>query len=240
MPFGEVTITLEDVATLTGLAIDGDAVIVDIPDEDWSAMCLRLLGQAPTDLGGGVIKISRRRQRREQGDVPRGVRYSDRQPVRPTSTFTFHQPSQPPLRPGASTGFQAGTSSSSPQFQPQEDSFHTPQHATMGGGHMGSGSTVLPHLDVDEWERVDLQMQDQDFQTSHWAYEQQRREGPPDEQVQSQVDDMFGTQDQDDGAERAEQLPPRDRRPARCGTGGHLVAEHGGRRGGRRGGRGGR
>ncbi|CAI0433343.1 unnamed protein product [Linum tenue] len=57
MPFGEVTITLEDVATLTGLAIDGDAVIVDIPDEDWSAMCLRLLGQAPTDLGGGVTGL---------------------------------------------------------------------------------------------------------------------------------------------------------------------------------------
>ncbi|CAI0476275.1 unnamed protein product [Linum tenue] len=33
-PFGEVTITLEDVVTLTGLAIDGDANIVDIPDED--------------------------------------------------------------------------------------------------------------------------------------------------------------------------------------------------------------
>ncbi|CAI0400477.1 unnamed protein product [Linum tenue] len=58
MPFGEVTITLEDVATLTGLAIDGDVVVVDIPDEDWSAMCLRLLGQAPTDLGGGVIRIT--------------------------------------------------------------------------------------------------------------------------------------------------------------------------------------
>ncbi|CAL1397098.1 unnamed protein product [Linum trigynum] len=58
MPFGEVTITLEDVATLTGLAIDGDVVVVDIPDEDWSAMCLRLLGRAPNDLGGGVIRIA--------------------------------------------------------------------------------------------------------------------------------------------------------------------------------------
>ncbi|CAI0550026.1 unnamed protein product [Linum tenue] len=58
MPFGEVTITLEDVTTLTGLAIDGDVVVVDIPDEDWSAMCLRLLGRAPTDLGGGVIRIA--------------------------------------------------------------------------------------------------------------------------------------------------------------------------------------
>ncbi|CAI0393750.1 unnamed protein product [Linum tenue] len=35
LPFGEVTITLEDVVTLTGLAIDGVAVIVDIPDEEW-------------------------------------------------------------------------------------------------------------------------------------------------------------------------------------------------------------
>ncbi|CAL1353861.1 unnamed protein product [Linum trigynum] len=105
----------------------------------------------------------------------------------------------------------------------------------MGGGHMGSGSTDL-HLDVDEWERVNQQLQGQVFQTSNWAYEQQRREGAPDEHVQSQVDDMFGTQDQDDGPERDEQLLPQDRRPARCGTGGHLVAEHGGRRGGRRGG----
>ncbi|CAI0559408.1 unnamed protein product [Linum tenue] len=34
LSFGEVMITLEDVATLTGLAIDGDVIIVDIPDED--------------------------------------------------------------------------------------------------------------------------------------------------------------------------------------------------------------
>ncbi|CAI0459961.1 unnamed protein product [Linum tenue] len=34
MSFGEVTITLEDVATLTGIAIDGDVVVVDIPDQD--------------------------------------------------------------------------------------------------------------------------------------------------------------------------------------------------------------
>ncbi|CAI0550773.1 unnamed protein product [Linum tenue] len=55
MPFGEVTITLEDVATLTDLAIDCDAVIVDIPNEDWSVPCLRLLGRAPTDLSSGVL-----------------------------------------------------------------------------------------------------------------------------------------------------------------------------------------
>ncbi|CAI0560041.1 unnamed protein product [Linum tenue] len=35
MPLGEVTITLEDVATLSGLPIDGKAVIVDVPDREW-------------------------------------------------------------------------------------------------------------------------------------------------------------------------------------------------------------
>ncbi|CAI0472822.1 unnamed protein product [Linum tenue] len=54
IPFGEITITLEDVVTLSGLAIDGDAVVVDIPDEEWSAICLRLLGRVPADLSGGV------------------------------------------------------------------------------------------------------------------------------------------------------------------------------------------
>ncbi|CAI0537342.1 unnamed protein product, partial [Linum tenue] len=56
MPFAEVTITLEDVATLTSLAIDGDAVVIDIPDQDWRDMCLRRLGRAPTELGGGAIR----------------------------------------------------------------------------------------------------------------------------------------------------------------------------------------
>ncbi|CAI0446567.1 unnamed protein product [Linum tenue] len=57
LPFGEVTITLEDVVTLNGLAIDGDAVVVDIPDEEWSEICLRLLGRVPDDLSGGVVRI---------------------------------------------------------------------------------------------------------------------------------------------------------------------------------------
>ncbi|CAI0445035.1 unnamed protein product [Linum tenue] len=52
--FGEITIRLEDVVTLSGLAIDGDAVVVDIPDEEWSATCLRLLGRVPADLSSGV------------------------------------------------------------------------------------------------------------------------------------------------------------------------------------------
>ncbi|CAI0424222.1 unnamed protein product [Linum tenue] len=58
MPVGEVTITLEDVATLSGLPIDGEAVIVDVPDREWSETCTRLLGHAPNDLSGGVVKLS--------------------------------------------------------------------------------------------------------------------------------------------------------------------------------------
>ncbi|CAI0550896.1 unnamed protein product [Linum tenue] len=54
LPFGEITIMLEDVVTLSGLTIDGDAVVVDIPDEVWSAIGLRLLGRVSTDLSGGV------------------------------------------------------------------------------------------------------------------------------------------------------------------------------------------
>ncbi|CAI0550099.1 unnamed protein product, partial [Linum tenue] len=54
LPFGEVTITLEDVVTLSGLAIDGDAVVVDIPHEEWLTICLRLLGRVPAYVSGGV------------------------------------------------------------------------------------------------------------------------------------------------------------------------------------------
>ncbi|CAI0399589.1 unnamed protein product [Linum tenue] len=57
LPCGEITITLEDVVTLSGLAIDGDAVVVDITDEEWSAICLRLLGRVLADLVGGVAVV---------------------------------------------------------------------------------------------------------------------------------------------------------------------------------------
>ncbi|CAI0378616.1 unnamed protein product [Linum tenue] len=57
LSFGEVTITLENVVTLSGLAIDGDAVVVDIPDEEWPEICLRLLGRVPDDLSGDVVRI---------------------------------------------------------------------------------------------------------------------------------------------------------------------------------------
>ncbi|CAI0389938.1 unnamed protein product [Linum tenue] len=58
MLLGEVTITLEDVATLSGLLIDGEAVIVDVPNQEWLATCIKLLGHAPTDLSGGVVRMS--------------------------------------------------------------------------------------------------------------------------------------------------------------------------------------
>ncbi|CAI0423059.1 unnamed protein product [Linum tenue] len=58
MLLGEVTITLEDVVTLSGLPIDGEAVIVDVPDQEWSATYTKLLGHAPTDLSSGVVRIS--------------------------------------------------------------------------------------------------------------------------------------------------------------------------------------
>ncbi|CAI0464785.1 unnamed protein product, partial [Linum tenue] len=57
LPFGEVKITLEDVVTLSGLAIHSDAVVVDIPDEEWPAICLRLIGRVPDDLSGSVVRI---------------------------------------------------------------------------------------------------------------------------------------------------------------------------------------
>ncbi|CAI0393847.1 unnamed protein product [Linum tenue] len=58
LSFGEVTITLEDVVTLIGLAIDGDAVIVDIPDEEWSEICVRLLGQRAGRFAWGAAVLA--------------------------------------------------------------------------------------------------------------------------------------------------------------------------------------
>ncbi|CAI0381173.1 unnamed protein product, partial [Linum tenue] len=57
LPFGEVTITLEDVVTLSGLAIDDDVVVVDILDEEWQVIYLRLLGRVSDDLSRVVVRI---------------------------------------------------------------------------------------------------------------------------------------------------------------------------------------
>ncbi|CAI0390226.1 unnamed protein product [Linum tenue] len=63
LPVGEVTIILEDVATLTDLPIEGEPVILDIPYEEWSETCMRLLGHAPADLSDGVVQIGWLRDR---------------------------------------------------------------------------------------------------------------------------------------------------------------------------------
>ncbi|CAN0856328.1 Protein MAINTENANCE OF MERISTEMS [Linum grandiflorum] len=47
---GEMTITLEDVAFITGLPVDGGAVFQEYPprDYDWDAAIFRILGERPT------------------------------------------------------------------------------------------------------------------------------------------------------------------------------------------------
>ncbi|CAI0393752.1 unnamed protein product, partial [Linum tenue] len=57
MSVGEVTITLEDVATLSGLLIDGEAVIVDVPDRDyaWGAAVLAYLYR---EMGRSVLHMT--------------------------------------------------------------------------------------------------------------------------------------------------------------------------------------
>lgn len=48
MPVGEVTITLQDVALLMGLPVDGEPV-VGITIMDWASVCQKLLGRRPGD-----------------------------------------------------------------------------------------------------------------------------------------------------------------------------------------------
>lgn len=53
---GELTITLEDVALLLGLAIDGEPVIGPISAP--IAASEKLLGRVPEDLNGGMVKLT--------------------------------------------------------------------------------------------------------------------------------------------------------------------------------------
>ncbi|KAG5036408.1 Protein MAIN-LIKE 2 [Glycine max] len=53
---GELTITLEDVSLLLGLAIDGEPVIGPISAP--SSGCEKLLGRVPEDLNGGMVKLT--------------------------------------------------------------------------------------------------------------------------------------------------------------------------------------
>ncbi|XP_057455217.1 protein MAIN-LIKE 2-like isoform X2 [Lotus japonicus] len=53
---GELTITLEDVALLLGLAIDGEPVIGPISAP--GSVCEKLLGRVPEDLNGGMANLT--------------------------------------------------------------------------------------------------------------------------------------------------------------------------------------
>nr|KYP58575.1 Serine/threonine protein phosphatase 7 long form isogeny [Cajanus cajan] len=57
MPFGECTITLQDVALLVGLPVDG-LPLLGYVSADWRALCEELLGIRPTEIKGGKIKLS--------------------------------------------------------------------------------------------------------------------------------------------------------------------------------------
>ncbi|KAG9456253.1 hypothetical protein H6P81_000761 [Aristolochia fimbriata] len=60
LPFGEMTITLQDVAVLLGLRVDGDAVSGTTLIDDWPALAHRLLGQLPPPnvIRGGRIALT--------------------------------------------------------------------------------------------------------------------------------------------------------------------------------------
>ncbi|KAJ0978892.1 hypothetical protein J5N97_014366 [Dioscorea zingiberensis] len=58
---GEMTITLKDVAILTGLRIDGDPVICEDPD-NYEQLCAKTLGTVPLDAKSGKVKLESLRE----------------------------------------------------------------------------------------------------------------------------------------------------------------------------------
>lgn len=57
-PVGEMTITLEDVGLILGLAIDGKPVVGPASSGGPGTVCENLLGKAPDDLNGGMLKLT--------------------------------------------------------------------------------------------------------------------------------------------------------------------------------------
>ncbi|EXC09161.1 hypothetical protein L484_005117 [Morus notabilis] len=57
LPVGEMTITLEDVGLILGLAIEGNPVVGPQSNSP-SVVCEKLLGKAPEDLNGGMLKLT--------------------------------------------------------------------------------------------------------------------------------------------------------------------------------------
>ncbi|PPR93298.1 hypothetical protein GOBAR_AA27377 [Gossypium barbadense] len=57
LPYGECTITLEDVHLQLGLPVDGDAVTGSVHSADWGAVCYELLGAISDNINGGRIEM---------------------------------------------------------------------------------------------------------------------------------------------------------------------------------------
>lgn len=58
LPSGEMTVTLEDVAMITALPIDGHAVTGSTSSPGWRQRCVQLLGAAP-DLPMPLVRPSK-------------------------------------------------------------------------------------------------------------------------------------------------------------------------------------
>ncbi|MBA0549879.1 hypothetical protein Golob_020880, partial [Gossypium lobatum] len=57
LPWGECTITLEDVSLQLGLPVDGEVVTGPVLSADWSATCEQLLGKVPNKFKGSRIEM---------------------------------------------------------------------------------------------------------------------------------------------------------------------------------------
>ncbi|MFQ6630089.1 hypothetical protein Gotur_007767, partial [Gossypium turneri] len=57
LPYGECTITLEDVSLQLGLPVDGYPVTGSVQSSDWGAVCYELLGAIPEKIDGGRIEM---------------------------------------------------------------------------------------------------------------------------------------------------------------------------------------
>lgn len=59
MPPGEMTITLEDVQIITGLPVDGEALMCSKKHGDWGGLCRQLLGStpSPSEITGGKLEL---------------------------------------------------------------------------------------------------------------------------------------------------------------------------------------
>ncbi|MBA0812832.1 hypothetical protein Gohar_026766, partial [Gossypium harknessii] len=57
LPYGECTITLEDVQLQLRLPVDGSVLTKSVQSVDWRAICYDLLGTIPDNIYGGWIEM---------------------------------------------------------------------------------------------------------------------------------------------------------------------------------------